>query len=408
MPSRKWFTCTPVRFTGDHTFFARDSGLLCKGFQEIGIECKSIMPGPSMEGDQEEDLIRVGYKDLENSAWWKSLGGEGVVFYGWGLGKYVKIVRAVKQSGLHVVSNLDTDGIIGILNGIPEYAGRLWRTTLGERGLTLGSLLYFVTRLGYDATVGFIRNDWTRARHLQQAHLIGAISPIAQERIRKACRISGGEGLAARVQLVPHPNGSYMVHDPQTAKERLVVAVGRWDDVRVKGTDLLLAVAELLLQNDTQVCFEIYGRVSAGMYVWHQDLPAAIRYRTILAGVVRNTEACVALQRAQVVLCTSLRESYHMVSAEALCCGCSVVGPDVPEIPSMKWFTDGPFGRMAARTPTGLAQAVLAELADWDAGLRDPVAIADHWNAILHAPHIARRILDMIDQTQRNSQSDLS
>ena len=83
----KWFTCTPVRFVGDHTFFARDSGLLCKGFQEIGVECKAIMPGPPMEVDQTEDLIRTDYGNLEDPVWWASLGGEGVVFLRLGFGE---------------------------------------------------------------------------------------------------------------------------------------------------------------------------------------------------------------------------------------------------------------------------------------------------------------------------------
>ena len=28
----KWYTCTPVSFKGDHTFFSRDSGAFCKAF----------------------------------------------------------------------------------------------------------------------------------------------------------------------------------------------------------------------------------------------------------------------------------------------------------------------------------------------------------------------------------------
>ncbi|MEI6177930.1 MAG: hypothetical protein WCS43_13650, partial [Verrucomicrobiota bacterium] len=110
--SGKWFTCTPLRFKGDRTFFARDSGLLCKGFQEIGVACKAIMPGPPMDDDQTDDLIRTAYENLEDPAWWKTLNGEGVVFYGWGSGKYVKIVRAIKQADLLLVSHMDTAGML--------------------------------------------------------------------------------------------------------------------------------------------------------------------------------------------------------------------------------------------------------------------------------------------------------
>jgi len=402
-----WFTCTPVRFKGDHTFFARDSGLLCKGFQEIGVACKAIMPGPPMEDDQVEDLIRTDYRNLEDPGWWETLGGEGVVFYGWGSGKYVKIVRAIKQAGLVLVSHMDTAGMLGVLNGFSTYAKTVWRVSRGEHRNGLAGLLHFAARLVYATSVGLIGNDRTRARHLKQADWIGAITPVALERIRKVCRIYGGDFLAGRVQLVPHPNATCMVPDPSLPKERLVVGVGRWDDPYVKGTDLLLATAERLLQQDAHVCFEIYGRMREDMHGWHQNLPVAIRDRVKLMGVVRNSLVSQALQRARVEICTSLRESYHIVSAEALCCGCSVVGPDVAEIPGMKWFTDGPFGRMAGRTADGMAEAVLAELADWDAGRRSAEVIAAHWSVILHAPQVAERILQLAERQGEHSANSL-
>jgi glycosyltransferase involved in cell wall biosynthesis len=391
--TRKWFTCTPVRFVGDRTFFARDSGLLCKGFQEIGIECKAIMPGPPMEVDQTEDLIRTDYRNLEDPEWWKSLGGEGVVFYGWGSGKYVRIVRAIKESGLFLVSHMDTAGMLGVFNGLGEFSGNLWRVTMGEATHPLPGILRFAARLAYGCSVAVLRNDISRAQHLKQADIIGAISPIALERIRKVCRIYGSEELAARVQLVPHPNASYMSWDPSIPKERLIVAVGRWDDAKVKGTALLMQVSELCTIRDSSLSFEIYGHPSQGMRVWHDKLSPDLRERIHLMGIVPNTDVMKAYQRARISLCTSLREGYHTASAEAMCCGCSVVGPDVPEIPSMKWFACGESGRMAARNAESMAQAVWEENREWNKNARNPKVISDNWSAQLHSNRVALLIL---------------
>lgn len=394
---RQWLTCTPVRFKGDHSFFARDSGLLCKGFQEIGVDCKAIMPGPPMEDDQTADLIRTDYRNLEDADWWRSLGAEGVVFYGWGGGKYARIARAIKEAGLVLITHMDTGGILSVFNGIPEYAGSIWRVSKATHGKLMGCL-YCAARLSYGMTVGVVRNDLGRARHLKTADVIGAISPIALARIQKACRAYGGEALAARVQHIPHPNGSYMQPDPKTSRRRLVVALGRWDDAKIKGTDLLLATLDNLCRQDSEVEIEIYGRSNLRMTEWHQALDEARRNRISLMGVVPNTSLRLAFGRARVSLCTSLTEGYHTVSAEALCCGCSVVGPDVPEIPSMKWFTDGPYGRMAKRNADALAEAVILELKAWDAGQRDPMAIGKHWGSMLHAPRVAERILKLTDE----------
>jgi glycosyltransferase involved in cell wall biosynthesis len=391
--SRKWYTCTPVRFTGDHTFFARDSGLLCKGFQEIGIECKAIMPGPAMDIDQTADLIRTDYANLEDPEWWASLEADGVVFYGWGSGKYVKIARAIKQAGLIFVTHMDTAGMLGILNGPKEYAGTLWRVSHGEANNSLSGACRFLLRSLYGSTIGLIRNDISRARHLKEADLIGAITPIAVERIRKVCKIYGGQALANRVQLLPHPNASYMRYDANIPKERLIVAVGRWDDAKVKGTSLLMSTSQIASENDPALHIEIYGQPTESMTQWHNILPDNLRSRIHIKGVVPNTEITQGLQRARVSICTSLREGYHTVSAEAHCCGCSVVGPDVPEIPSMKWFALEPYGSMAKRDAASLAKAIGEEMTAWDEGRRDPNEISQHWSKQLHSPRVSEHIL---------------
>jgi hypothetical protein len=351
-----------------------------------------------MEGDQTEDLIRTDYRNLEDAAWWRSLGGEGVVFYGWGSGKYLKIVRAIKEAGLLLVSHLDTAGMLGFLNGWSVFAGTLWRVSLGESDGRLKGLLTFFSRLGYGMTVGVVRNDFTRARHLRQADFIGAITPVALERIRKVCRIYGGEALANRVRLIPHPNAPYMVHDPDVPKERLVVAVGRWDDAKVKGTDLLMAATRRLAEADPGVAVEIYGRSTPAMEAWHAALDEEPRRRIKLIGIVPNRELVDGFKRARVIVCTSLRESYNIAVAEALCCGCSMVGPAVPETPGMPWFAEARSGRIARREPEAFGEALRRELVDWDEGRRDAAEISRHWAPLLHAPRVAARILEMVDE----------
>lgn len=396
-PSRKWFTCTPVRFVGDHTFFARDSGLLCKGFQQSGVECKAIMPGPPMEVDQVQDLIRTDYRNLEDPEWWKSLGGDGVVLYAWGSGKYTGIARAIKEAGMILVTHMDTAGMLGVLNGFSAFAATLMAVCKGESRNSLSAYARFAARFTFASTIGILKNDITRARHLKQADLIGAITPIALERIQKVCRKYAGEELASKVKLIPHPNSSFMFYNPEIRKEPLVVAIGRWDDVKVKGTRLLMATVEALMANSREAQVEIYGKVPLFMKEWHQSLSSAASQRVQLMGVVRNEILGMALQRASISLCTSLRESYHIASAEALCCGCSIVGPDVSEIPSMKWFTGGQSGRMSARNPEAMAEALREELQDWDDGKRNAGEISAIWTSLLHAPRVAELILKSCD-----------
>lgn len=394
----EWYTCTPLRFKGNDIFFARDSGLLCRGFHEAGVSCKAIMPGPAMPDDHPEDLIRTDFCNLEDPAWWSALGGKGVVFYAWGDGKYLKIARAIKESGLILITHLDTGGLFSLANGIPEYFGCLWRGIMGRRGINAGSLSYYSCQIVNTLTLRLFRVEYPRSKHFKTADIIGSISPISVQRISKICRAYGGDKLAAKVRHIPHPNASYMVYDAGIPKERLVIAVGRWDDEKVKGTDILMATVEKLAAADPDVRVEIYGPLASKMPGWHRSLEPSIRERIGLLGTIPNAELRMALQRARISLCTSLAEGYHTVSAEALCTGCSIVGPDVPEIPSMKWFTGDGFGTMAARNPAALADAALTELNAWDDGHRDPQTISSHWIKTLHAPRVAERILDIASE----------
>lgn len=391
--SRKWYTCTPVRFTGDHTFFARDSGLLCKGFQEIGIECKAIMPGPAMDSDQVADLIRTEYSNLEDPAWWRSLEAEGVVFYGWGSGKYLRIARAIRKSGMFFVSHIDASGMFGIINGT-EYITSLYRLSRALYGGRIKWVFIFIVRLIYSVSIAIIRNDIKRANHLRNADLIGAVTPLAVKRIAATCRLYGGSKLTRKVVLIPHPVTPYMHYDqfsiPKT-KPR-IICVGRWND-KQKDVDLLLATALFLLSSCDDIEFEIFGGATEKMHSWWKALPESQQLRFYIRGKVDNCALPKAFQQARILFLSSLYESFHIAAAEALCSGCSVVGPDVPEIPSMKWFAAEPFGRMAKRDAASLAKAIEEEMTAWDEGRRDPQEISQHWSQQFHAPRVAERIL---------------
>ncbi len=395
----QWFTCAPLPFDGNTRHFARDSGLLCKGFQEIGIPCKAILPGKPRNDDQTEDLIRTDYENLTRADWWRSLNGTGVVFYGWGDGRYLPIVRAIKEAGLFLVTNLDTGGLFSMATGVSEYTGSLWRGIIGRRGITPSGLSYFAWRTFYSLTLRRWLVDSPRIRHFETADVIASISPLAVERVRRFCRAyPAGDALAAKVRHVPHANASYMRYDSGVPKECLIIAVGRWDDEKVKGTALLVEVIRDTLHRHPAVVFEIYGPLSPKIERLSRELPDNLKPRLRLVGTVPNLELRRACQRARVSLCTSLAEGYHTVSAEALCSGCSVVGPDIPEIPSMQWFTDGPYGTRAPRSARALTDALIRELSAWENREREPQSISAHWTAILHAPRVAEKILRIAEE----------
>jgi glycosyltransferase involved in cell wall biosynthesis len=403
-----WFTCTPVRFPGNKGFFERDSGLLCKGFQAVGVSCRAIMPGPLMHDDCIDDLIRTEYRNLEDPTWWRSQKGEGVVLYAWGAARYFPVARAIRQAGYKLVSHIDSSGTFGILAGPMDYWRALWRIQTAL-GLTPSSLAIFLAKFFSSFTWSLLKHDWGRARHLRQADLIGAVSPLAAQRIRKACRWYGGEALASRVRLLPHPVGLHMNYASQ-AKSPRIVAVGRWlpEDWRQKNPFLLMEVMACLLAARSDLECVVVGRMQEEWKAEFLKKVGVHRRRLRLLGQVPNQDLSALLQTTQVALCTSTHESFHIASAEALCCGCSIVAPGLPELPSLRWFTGENSGRLAFPNAMSLAQAVLKELDAWRVKTRSPEAISELWGRRLHADRVAAQIIQDVAMDSDSAQSSRS
>ena len=121
----RWFTCTPVAFGGGADFFARDSGLLCRGFQSLGIESRAVMPGERKPED-EADLIRTDYANLESADWWRAQHLDGVVLYAWGRPKFRKVAAAIHAAGIFLVLNQDNGGLVSPLAGFRDWLEEQW------------------------------------------------------------------------------------------------------------------------------------------------------------------------------------------------------------------------------------------------------------------------------------------
>ena len=382
----RWFTCTPVAFGGGPDFFARDSGLLCRGFQARGCESCAVMPGERQAGD-DADLIRTDYANLESAGWWKSHHLDGVVLYAWGSPKYRKVAAAIREAGIFLVLNQDNGGLISPLAGFGGWLEEQWIMAANWR-----SFVKLVTR---GLTFGLLAIDPLRARHLKQGNVIACVSPAAAEHYRKLCHIYGGEHLAKRVVFIPHPV-ELGFHDANSAtnKSRQVVCVGRWQDHLQKRPQLMQAVLQQLTENDLEVRVEVIGTSTAEVVAWHRSLGSGMQDRVHLRGKLDREQLAGVLRDSQVFYSPSAYESFGIAAGEALCCGCSVVAGRSVSMASFEWFVAMDSGHLAVPDDVeGHLQALREELACWDQGQRDSAAIAKSWGKALHADEVAARVL---------------
>lgn len=365
------YTCTPVAFHGNASFFTRDTGLICRSLQGAGIESRPVMPLPAHADDLPGEVLRVPPARLRSAAWWRSLGLDGVVLYSWGDPRYTAVAAAIKRAGIRLVIHYDANC---------ELHEHLQRPG--------GALKRLVNRLK-DAAVNRLR-----ARHLAYADAITCSAPMAQ-----AFRTDPyyGQHVAAKCITMPGPvNRVFRFRG--LARERLMLAVGNWANSVPKRPEMLTAALEAYYAatpDHLRCRTEIYGTATDYLLAWHAALPADTQRWVTLAGRATPEQLANACNRARFIICPSRSEGSHGASAEALCCGCSVVCPNRPVmLCNVIWYTSRESGTVAADdTPQGLADAMAAENAAWDSGLRNPQQISAAWQPCFDQAEILPRLL---------------
>ena len=389
----RWYTCTPVAFGGAADFFARDSGLLCRGFQALGLESRAVMPG-ARQADDEADLIRTDFRNLESAEWWRSHGLDGVVLYAWGRPKFRKVAAAIHQAGIFLVLNQDNGGLVSPLAGFSKWLREQW--ILAGQGRSVSAWLRFYQLALRGVSIGLCLTDPLRAAHLKQGDVLACVSPQAAEHYRRVCRFYGGADLTSRVALVPHPVQSLFRFASGT-KRRQVACVGRWQDVVQKRPWLLMEVLGLLVTADLGVSVVIAGQVTPALDAWHRSLTANQRERVQIRGCVERDGLAGILQDSQVLYSPSAYESFGIAAAEALCSGCSVVAGRSVSLASFEWFVGENSGTLAAEdNAAGHLLALQEELELWERGQRSPQRIAGIWCERLHAERVAAKVLAML------------
>ncbi len=363
------YTCTPLAFSTNAPFFARETGHIHTELKALGVESRCILALPHDPRDlpeMEQWVIRTTLNNLELPEWWREQQLDGVFLYSWGAPRYTKIARAIHRAGIRLAIHLD-------MWDAPRY----WMPELP-----------FPKRL-YRAIREFAV-DFLRSKHLAHADIVTTSAPVQ----RGMRRLPFYKNIPFSFREMPCPVAPRFRYDG-THKNKRIVCVGRWDDVEVKRTDYLTKALALLTAQESEVEVTICGNNTPAMQQWHRELPEASRSRIHLRGFVASEFLPDIYKTAQIIFCPSLFESSCIAIAEALCCGCSVVCSNRPKHTTviMSYATTPGCGRLPTEdSPESMAEALAAELDCWERGERNPETIATHWQPRFHPASILRDI----------------
>ncbi len=386
------YTCTPVAFRGDHTFFARESGLLSRGLRMAGVDSFAVMPIPTQDGD-EEGLVRASVEQLQDPSWWSNNSADAVVFYAWAMPEYTAISRAIKASGAKLLLYLDATGLWNPWSDGRDWFRSYWNFNTRTYGRVVGIPRFLLGTVRQSIPRLFAV---PRLRHMALGDVIGTGSPAARLRTINHAKTFGFNDIVDRIVLSPPPIPVHFHYSGE--KKKRVICVARWlkSDWAQKDPRLLLATLSLFLSNRTDYEAIVVGR-GASELRRPRFYPTALDNLPILfIDAIPNAELTKLYQESQISLCSSYHESFHLASFEAACCGCSIVALNSPDLPALQWLAESDGTLAQEETPESFSRALLEEASKWDRGVRSPEEISRRWSSELHADKSAARVLKQL------------
>lgn len=390
MKTLRVLTCTPMPFRGDHTFFARESGLLSRGLRMTGVESFAVMPVPAQDGD-EEGLIRASVAQLEDASWWRSHAADAVVFYAWAMPQYAPVSRAIKASGAKLFLYLDASGLWNLWSDGKDWFRAYWIFNTRTHGRLWGPTRFLLGALRQSIPSTLAK---PRLEHMTLADVIGTGSPGALVRTKHYAKTFGFGPITDRMLLSPPPIPVHFSYESEQKKKR-IICVARWlkPDWAQKNPSMLLATLALFLSRRPDYEAVVVGR-GASQLQRAKFYPHQLNHLPItFIDALPNTELTTLYKESQISFCSSYHESFHLASFEAACCGCSIVAVDSPDLPALQWLA-GSDGTLAKEEkPDSFVKALLAEAEKWDHDQRSAEDISHRWSSELHADKAAARVL---------------
>lgn len=373
---------TPLPYGDGSGWWGRDLGLTVRAFRQLGHDAQLVCyPTTHSKDPLDRPVQLITQSEAKSKEWWIQQSPDLILLGLWSQSKYKPIRTAALASNARVAERCDGDGL-----RFPSCGHRqFWKNTVsaqidarpnwpsalaaifggGKAGLFEIFAPYFESR--FAATVAMIP-------------LFLSETPLSTQSLQSLATRIGSR--PSRFQHVPHPIDENVFSYNGEPKKNTVIAVGRWDSWQ-KDWPLMRKVLEIFLDRNLDYEVVIFG----------SGLPkGSIGDRMFSRGICPQEEISKSLREAKILFFASRYESFLLAGGEALCSGCTVIGPNT--IPSAFYFSeffDGP--PPPERAASTLASALETEAQAWRLNRRDPHKISEAARHQMGSLIVAQKIL---------------
>jgi glycosyltransferase involved in cell wall biosynthesis len=378
---------TPLPYGDGSGWWGRDLGLTVRAFRQLGHDAQLVCyPTTHSKDPLDRPVQLINQSQAGSKDWWIQQSPDLILLGLWTQSKYNPIRTAALSSNARVIERCDGDGF-----RLPSCGHRqFWKNTISAQKdahphwpLPLATILggckaglfevfasYFETR--FAATLGMIP-------------LFLSETPLSTRSLQSlATRIKSNP---SRFQHVPHPIDENVFSYNGEPKKNTVIAVGRWGSWQ-KDWPLTRRALEIFLDRNPDYEAVIFG----------SGLPkGSIGERLFSRGICPQEDISKSLREAKILFFASRYESFLLAGGEALCSGCTAIGPNT--IPSAYYFSElfvGP--TPPERTAAALASGLETEANAWSLNKRDPHKISEAARHQMGSLIVAQKILALTSE----------
>jgi glycosyltransferase involved in cell wall biosynthesis len=389
---KKILCAIPIPYADRDSFWVRELGLLVLAFNEMGYESKLVAYKTDNQTEDFRPVLQISPEDMKSVDWWKKQQADAVILNLWSAPKYDSIRRAALAATTVAIERLDTSGV-RIPRIWPWYSFLQTYGFYREAGHC--SVISLITALVKNVLFYAMPSlmEKPMALSMEMMSVVVAESPLAAARIKRHMEwhIEG----TARVAQISNPVlTTTTFYNPEVMKENRLVSVGRWDSYQ-KDFPLLLKAAVKFLAKNPDWSWDLIGKGADCYSGLIQKVPAEILSRIRIHGILPYASIGEINRRAKIHYLASRWEGFCNASIEAMCCGCSYVGPI--NLAGSSYLIENGSGTIASRrTCFDLVDALVAEAEAWKSGRRDAEAIAISWKAQAGYKEVAEKTLQLI------------